>query len=340
MTWRSALLVLLLGLGLLPGPARADLRLCNRTSYFLDAATANADNKDFISHGWVRVAPGACETTLKGDLKPIGYYIYARTSLAHSGPSRAWGGAVPICVQDGDFTMRSPPQNAACITEMGFRLPFAPVNTHNAKTWTVTLSESTTLKTMIDAQLAGVKRLLQDNGYVVGPIDQKPSKQTQAALNAFRARMRFPTGATNTDLFNALETEALKIAAPNGYTVCNETTGVLQVATGEKTPKEFISRGWWKIAAKSCTHLTSAALATDKIYVFARKDGKPLVSGTTKLCISEAEFEIHGNTACSSHNYVETGFAETFTKGKVGYIAHISDEGLLPPFIGQTTMSK
>ncbi len=260
MKCRFAALTLLLLLGLLPTHAHADFKLCNRTSYILDAATASAADKDFLSQGWTRVAPGECEVAVKGDLKPITYYIYARSSLAHSGPPRAWGGTVPICIQESDFSLRSPPQNAPCPNDMAYRLPFSAVDPQGAKNWTVTLNESAAIRTMPDAQLAGVKRLLKDNGFTISVIDGKPGKQTQVALDAFRARMKFPRGATNDDLFNALETEALKFAAPTGFTVCNDGSGPIMAAMGEKTPKQFVSHGWWKIAATSCAKLTTAPL--------------------------------------------------------------------------------
>jgi uncharacterized membrane protein len=340
MTARFAPLALLLALVFLPGAAKADMRLCNRTSYILDTAIAMADGKSYVSRGWTRVAPGECEITQKGALKPLAYFIYARTSLAHSGPSRAWGGSVPICVMEADFSMRSPQPGEPCPGDTAQRLPFAAVDTGGASNWTVTLNESAAIKTMTDAQLTGVKRLLRDNGYNPGPLDTKTSRQTQAALDAFRKQMRFPQGATNADLFNALETEALKVSAPDGYAVCNETSGTLVMATAEKTPKETLAHGWWKIAAKSCSRLTSTPLAGDKFYLLARKDGKDLVGGPAKFCIADNQFDIRGSTDCVARGNKEAGFAETVIKGKRGYVAHINDEGLLAPLLRQTVTSK
>ncbi len=321
-------------------PAHADITLCNRTSYVLETATAAAEGKDALSHGWTRITPGKCEVTLKGDLKPIRYYVYAKTSLAHAGAARAWGGNVPICVQDTDFSLRSPPGNATCPGDAGYRRPFSMIDPKGAQNWVVTLNESAALKTLEEAQLAGVKRLLRDNGFKITSIDARPDKQTQGALDAFRARIRFAPGATNDDLFDALETEAMKTTAPAGYTVCNDSSGTLTAAMAEKKANEFASHGWWIIAPNSCSHLSNAALATDKVFLFVRKDGHVLVSGAAKFCTTESEFDIRGNVGCAGRGYMEMGFAETDTKGKTGFVAHIGDEGLLPPLAVAATASK
>src|SRR5579872_7002274 len=92
---RGVLLVLMLSL-LLPGAARADLRLCNRTSYILYAATSQLQAGARQNQGWSRVTPGDCETAIKGPISAPGLQVYARSALAHSGPQRAWGAMSPL----------------------------------------------------------------------------------------------------------------------------------------------------------------------------------------------------------------------------------------------------
>ena len=84
------LTALALAIGLLPlaSPAQAALTLCNRTSYVLYAATGTAVVGGVTVQGWSRVAPGFCQVVLPGDLIAPAYYLYARSSQAHSGPSR------------------------------------------------------------------------------------------------------------------------------------------------------------------------------------------------------------------------------------------------------------
>ena len=58
--------------GLLTGffftSAHADLKLCNRMSYVIDAAIAIDDSGNANSRGWYRLDPGQCRATLQGPL--------------------------------------------------------------------------------------------------------------------------------------------------------------------------------------------------------------------------------------------------------------------------------
>ena len=132
---RGALFVILL-LVLLPHPAKADLKLCNRTSYVLEAATSTIKNTDSLTQGWSRIIPGDCAVAIKGPLA-ASYLVYAHTSLAHAGPQRAWGGAFPVCVKDSDFVLHQAVTQPYCTAPDTFALPFAPVNFKSRRDWTM-----------------------------------------------------------------------------------------------------------------------------------------------------------------------------------------------------------
>ena len=52
---------------LLPHPAKADLKLCNRTSYVLEAATSTIiKNTESLTQGWLHIFPGDCALAVKG----------------------------------------------------------------------------------------------------------------------------------------------------------------------------------------------------------------------------------------------------------------------------------
>ena len=106
--------------------------------------------------------------------------------------------------------------------------------------------------TLAGEEKAAVKRLLRDIGYRIGAIDAAPDKATDGALADFRKRLKLAPAATVADLFDALETEALKSATPAGYAICNDTAKSVAAAIGEKMRTDWISHGWWKIAAGSC----------------------------------------------------------------------------------------
>ena len=224
------------------------------------------------------------------------YFVYARSSLAHSGTSRAWGGTQTLCVKDATFALRAPLGSSRCPTDDTFELPFAGVDTHRQKSWTMTFDENPPFKTLKDAEGAGLKRLLRDQGAKsVAAIDAKPDKAVDAAMAAFRKRLNMNPKASTSDLFDALETEALKTTAPAGYAVCNDTTKAIWAALGLKNGDKWLSRGWWKIAAGGCAKAIVEALSTDKIFLLAQTPGGiPIVYGPEKFCTTGIEFEIQG----------------------------------------------
>ncbi|HXC54309.1 MAG TPA: DUF1036 domain-containing protein [Rhizomicrobium sp.] len=327
------------GFAVLASPSQAAMTVCNRTSYVLYTATGAAADKTIAAQGWVRVTPGTCHVALPGDLTAAAYYLYARSSQAHAGPARAWGGNVPVCVKDTNFSTRDAANAVRCQSDDFFQLPFAAVDTHHLKSWTATFSESPALATLLQAQLAGLKRLLRDAGYTIGPIDAQPDMAADKALADFRKRTRLAATASGGDLFDALETQALKTATPAGYAICNDTAKSVAAALGQKARNDWISHGWWKIAAGSCAKVVDNLAGLDSIYVFVQKiGGPPLVSGPNKFCVADIEFDIQGRTRCAARGLNEAGFAETRVKGVAGFAAHVGENGLVKP--GHTTTSK
>jgi uncharacterized membrane protein len=311
-------------------PAQAALNLCNRTSYVLYAATAAIQSPRSQTQGWTRLPPGECQVARKENLTAETYLVHARSSLAHSGAARAWGGAFPMCVRDADFSINQSGAMAVCSAEGSFSLPFAALDTGRRPSWTMTLDEQPSLPSLVAAQLAGVKRLLRDNGYDPGPVNGATSKQTGAALAAFRKKMNAEK-LDNAALFALLETEARKINAPAGYTICNESDAVLDVSLAEITKDKPVSRGWWTVPKDACARVITTALPTDtSYYLFARrKDGTALLSGPEKFCIAPAAFELRKRGDCAMRKQDEAGFVRTQTGGLAGFTARIGKTGLL-----------
>ena len=153
---RCSIAVGFLLLLLLPHPARADLRICNRTSYVLDSATSTiVKNTESLTQGWIHIVPGDCAIAIKGPLNAASYLVYARSSLAHAGPPRAWGGPFSVCVKNGGFNLHQTVTQPYCTESDTFALPFAPVNIKNRQNWTMALDESPALPSLLAAQLAG-----------------------------------------------------------------------------------------------------------------------------------------------------------------------------------------
>ncbi len=326
------------GLGMLPAlalvcaatPAHAALTLCNRTSTILYAATAAIRSPQSQTQGWTRIVPGDCQVARPEDLTAETYMVYARSSLAHNGPAKAWGGNFPLCVRDGNFSFRQSGALAVCKEEGAFALPFAALDTKGRRSWTMTLDESPALPSLGAAQLAGVRQLLRDNRYDTGPLGGGPDKKTGAALAAFRKQAGLSDRGGNAELFAALEQEALKHNAPAGFTICNDGKAGLEAALAETDKGKLLVRGWWEVPPSACARALTTPLSR-AYYLFARrKDGTPVASGPEKFCIAPTAFEIRERGNCTARGQTEAGFVPTQTGGLAGYVAHIGDKGLLP----------
>lgn len=323
-----------LGLGavllLAATPAHAALNLCNRTSYILYAATAAIQGAQVSAQGWTRITPGDCQTVRPEELTASTYLVYARSSLSHSGPARAWGGKRPICVRDPDFHVTQPVTATVCKDDGAFALPFAALNTGGKRNWTMTLDETPAQPALPAAQLAGVKRLLRDNGYDVGALDGTVSKKTGTALAAYRKTANLDKGG-NAELFAALERDAFKTNAPMGYTVCNDGKALLEVALAQTGNGKSATHGWWSVLPGACARAVTTALGNDAYYLFARhKNGAPVAAGPEKFCIAPTAFEIKERGNCTARGQAEAGFVRTQTNGVAGYVAHVGDKGLAP----------
>ena len=169
-------------------PAQAALTLCNRTSYILYAATSAMQSPRSETTGWTRIAPGDCRLTRKEPLTAETYLVHARSSIAHSGPARAWGGDIPVCVKDGNFTLRRGAAQASCTADT-FPLAFAPVNNRGKSVWVMHFDEKPAMN-MTEAQLAGVKRLLKDNTCETPRVWVWPNMRPPAsAVRSSRSRL-------------------------------------------------------------------------------------------------------------------------------------------------------
>jgi uncharacterized membrane protein len=319
---------LLAGALLCSGPAAADFRVCNQTSYILYAAVGYEAGVQMLTRGWTRVRPGDCGTTLQGILNQPAYFLYARGSRAHTGPMQAWGGRIRLCAKETNFAIDVPVGAARCASDDAFLVPFASVTTGQKASWTTTLTEPQHFATPAAATTAGITRLLGDIGYRVG---SEPHGAAQA-LADFRARMRLSSNAGDADLLDALETEALKSSAPAGYTVCNDGQAEIWAAIGLRLNRGGAARGWWDIPAGACARILTKPLNLMAVYLHATKVGNPnLVSGPTTFCTGTGSFELSPGTKCSGQGHSLLGFVETETKGLGGYVVHIGNSGLLPP---------
>lgn len=130
---------LLLGLSLLffpvlPGSAKADLRLCNKTESKVGVAIGYKDKTDWITEGWWNLDSNSCETLVPGALVSRYYYIYA-IDYDQSGE---WGGRAFMCTREKEFTIRGIED---CVARGFERTGFFEIDTGEQSSWTVQLTE-------------------------------------------------------------------------------------------------------------------------------------------------------------------------------------------------------
>jgi uncharacterized membrane protein len=310
------------------GPAHAQLKLCNQTSYVVYAAVGIQQPAQMVTRGWSRVVPGDCGSAVDEPLKEPAYFVYARSARSRTLQPRNWGGPFRFCVRDENFWLQMPLATTACKPDGAFLAPFAPVATGGAKTWTMTLTEAPALATPADARAAGIRRVLIALGYLAEA--DSDAKHLNDAFAKFRVHAKLAVNATPADIFAALESAANDPQKSSGYAICNDGNGEIWAALAYWSGQEFISRGWWDIAAGTCTTPLSQSLGHDPVYLYVSKQGNNhLVAGVANFCISNVLFDIHGRDRCEAHGYVSKGFEATNIKGASGFVAHIGDDGLV-----------
>src|SRR5262249_35859328 len=152
--------------------------------------------------GWTRLRPGECRLAVGAPLARGTHYLYARTSAAHRGGRRQWGGDATLCVDpNSSFSIENPPQCAAMgLEERHFRR----VQINKRDSWRTTFSEAEPY-TLTRARAAGIERLLEDAGYdlhVEGRAGVDPRGIAQA-IAQFRAAARLQPNANEDQLIDA-----------------------------------------------------------------------------------------------------------------------------------------
>jgi uncharacterized membrane protein len=95
--------------------ARADLIVCNTSSYKAYVSKAWYIDSNWVSSGWTHVFPGECETILVGDMKYNSAYIYV--SDDYWNPWKIEGSETELfCIRKTGFKINN--ANGTCSTDM------------------------------------------------------------------------------------------------------------------------------------------------------------------------------------------------------------------------------
>lgn len=306
-------------------PARADLQICSRMSYVVEAAIAVEDKGAAATRGWFRIDPGQCRTVIQG--KPPGetLYIHARALPVYGGSPLPQAGHSDFCVGADTFVL---PATQSCNRSGQKIARFTAVKpSETEKGLTAYLAEDAEY-TDEQARDAGIQRLLVIAGYDANPVDGIRGAKTDVALAQFMIDNKLEnTAAGRADFFDILMAAAQK---PNtaGFAWCNESRSVVMAALGVEEQGTVVTRGWYRVAPGKCLRPDLTGKPS-RLYSFGEaigSDGLPLRDGaravswggSTILCTRNVKFELSDHKDCSGNGLTATGFATVELTGSSG----------------------
>jgi uncharacterized membrane protein len=307
-------------------PARADLEICNRTSFVLEAAIGIESKGAAATRGWFRIDPGACRAVLRGEIVADHLYVHAR-ALPLYGALRPLSAAhINLCAGNGDFLLAGAKK---CTKAEERLLPFAEVEPRKSgKDASVFIAESAGYDAE-QARFAAIQRLLTLAGFDAEPIDGAPGGKSDAALAAFLKNRNFtPEAALRLDFLDVLLAAAQDGQAP-GLLWCNDTRHTVMAALAVEENNTITSRGWWKIDPGACLRPDMPRRISGRVFSFAEavdasgaaveRKGRPLIwGGNDKFCVKNLRFEIRDHTNCGARGLDTKAFVPAELSGQTG----------------------
>src|ERR1700688_1916225 len=303
-------------------PALADLKICNRMSYVVEAAIGIDDKSATATRGWFRIDPAACRVVAQGTLTADRILLNARALGVYGASPIPQNGGETLCIAPDNFVIAAARQCRSGQTPA----PFTQVNPTQTDDGNLVayLAEDSEYDDE-QARLAGIQRLLVIAGFDAAPIDGVDGPKTQAALAAFLKSRGLTSDIVQAPNFFATMIDAVQSHSSNGLTWCNDTPHKIMAAVATDDGKAVISRVWYRIDPGKCLH-PDVTGAPQQIFSFAEavdaenrtiklKD-KPLNwGGTTQLCTRESKFEVNEQGDCGTRGLGVSGFAAVDMSG-------------------------
>lgn len=305
--------------------ARADLKLCNRMSYVVEAAIGIDDKGATATRGWFRIDPAQCRVVAQGNFSVERLLLHARALPVYGASPVAQSGSDSLCVSQTNFVIAAARdcrsgQTPAIFTEV------KPTQGDDGHT-VAYLAEAAEYDDE-QARLAAIQRLLVIAGYDAAPIDGVDGPKTQNALAKFLRDRNLATDTAAAPNFFDTMIAAVQSPSTNGLTWCNDTPHRVMAAIGADDGKVIVTRGWYRIEPGKCLHpditgtpkrIFSFVEAVDPDGRGVRFSGKPLVwGGATTLCTREIKFEINEQGDCAARGFASAGFGEINLAGDDG----------------------
>lgn len=296
-------------------PAFADLKICNRMSYVVEAAIGIDDKAATATRGWFRIDPATCRVVVQGTLTADRILLNARALGVYGASPIPQNGRDMLCVAQDNFVIAAARQCRSGQTQV----PFTQVTPTQGADGNLTayLAEDSEYDDE-QARLAGIQRLLVIAGYDAAPIDGVDGPKTQGALAAFLKSRGLSSDIVASPNFFKTMVDAVQTPSATGLTWCNDTPHKVMAAIATDDGKSVTSRGWYRIDPKTCLH-PDVTGQPKQIFSFAESvDGdnravklkdRPLNwGGDRPLCTRETKFETNEQTDCGARGFAATGF--------------------------------
>jgi uncharacterized membrane protein len=295
-------------------PARAELTLCNRTSYQMEAAYGLEKRANVATRGWFRVDPGQCRQVLDGALDADMVYVRARTPPVYGTAPLPQNGNADFCIRDGNFEI----DNArGCPASQQARFSAARPS-DSPRGPAVNLAEEADYDDA-QARLAGIQRLLVIAGYDANPIDGVQGAKTQSALTKFLSDRKLPSEAASSPGFFDTLLDAARNPQDVGFSWCNDTKYTVMASVGIVEMGAIVTRGWYRVEAGQCLRpdvrgeprrLYSYGEAVDGNGRTIKNGDAPLAwGGHVALCTRDGKFELSDHKDCAVRGLNSAGFA-------------------------------
>lgn len=295
--------------------ARADLKICNRMSYVVEAAIGIDDKNATATRGWFRIDPAACRVVAQGTMSADRILLHARSLPVYGSSPVPQNGTDNFCIAQGDFVIAAARQCRSGQTAA----PFTEVKpAADADGNTVAYLAEGAEYDDEQAKLAAIQRLLVIAGYDAAPIDGVDGPKTQNALAAFLKARGLAADAIQAPNFFETMIAAVQLPSATGLTWCNDTPYRVMASIGTDDGKAITSRGWYRIESGKCLHpdvignprnIYSFAEAIDTDGRTIKVNSRPVNwGGATMLCTRETQFEFTEHNDCATRGLNTTGY--------------------------------
>src|SRR3954467_4061781 len=232
-------------------PAFADLKICNRMSYVVEAAIGIDDKAATAPRGWCRIDPATCRVVVQGTLSADRILLNARALGVYGASPIPQNGSDTLCVAQDNFVIAAARQCRSGQTQAAFT-QITPTKTDDGNL-VAYLAEDSEYDDE-QARLAGIQRLLVIAGYDAAPIDGVDGPKTQAALAAFLKSRGLGADVVQSPNFFTTMIEAVQKPSTSGLTWCTAPPHRIRAAVAPDAGKAGPSRGWYRIDPGKCLH--------------------------------------------------------------------------------------